>query len=101
MGAVNGDGGPVPPGQMGLNSSAWYSTGLGGSESTGGLESPDLATVGVVPVYQSSQGDPVRVTVGVGDTFSSSSDTAIVPSPLLPPGADVTGIGNIRAPGSV
>ena len=99
-GVVNGDGSPLPSSQMGLPTTEWYNTGLGGSPSAGGMESPPLATVGIVPVYQSWQSDPDRVVVGVGDTFGSSSDTAVIPSAPLPPGADVTGIGQIRPPRS-
>jgi hypothetical protein len=72
---------------------AYYSTGLDGSASTGAMESPPLMTVGIVPVYQSSQGDLDRVTVGVGDTFSASGDNPVVPSALVPGYADATGIG--------
>jgi len=96
MGAVNGDGAALPGEQMNLPTSGWYSTGMGGSPSTGAMESPPLATVNIVPVYQSSQGTPDRVTVGVGDTFSSSSDTAVIASALLPGAAYAaeTGIGH-------
>jgi hypothetical protein len=96
MGVINGDGAPLPGQQMGLPTSAWYGTGMAGSQSTGAMESAPLATVAIVPVYQSSQGDPDRVTVGVGDTFSSSSDHAAADSPLLPGGAGTavaTGMG--------
>ena len=72
---------------------AYYSTGLDGSESTGAMESPPLMTVGIVPVYQSSQGDLDRVTVDVGDTYSASGDNPVVPSALVPTYADATGIG--------
>jgi hypothetical protein len=93
MGAINGDGDRLPGQQMGLGTASWYQTGLAGSPGTGGMESPPLAEVSIVPVYQSSQGSPDTVQVGVGDTFSSSSDTAVVVSPLVPPMADSTGIG--------
>jgi hypothetical protein len=74
---------------------ALYSTGYPGSPSTGALESPPLMAVSIVPVYESSQGELDRVTVDVGDTFSSSSDTVVVTSPLLPgaPYAAKTGLG--------
>jgi hypothetical protein len=82
---------------------AFYSTGLGGSDGTAAMESAPLASVGIVPVYQSSQGDLDRVTVDVGDTFSSSSDSAVVESPLLPGSAYAaeTGIGHghVHGPG--
>jgi hypothetical protein len=74
----------------GMAPGAYYGTGMAGSPGTAALESPPLMSVGIVPVYQSSQGDLDRVTVDVGDTFSSSSDSAAVASPLLPgagPGA--------------
>jgi hypothetical protein len=93
VGAINGDGDRLPGQEFGLATAAWYQTGLGGSPGTGGMESTPLAEVSIVPVYQSSQGDPDRVQVGVGDTFSSSSDTAVVVSPLVPPMADSTGMG--------
>jgi hypothetical protein len=81
---------------------AFYSTGMDGSDGTAAMESPPLASVGIVPVYQSSQGDPDHVTVGTGDTFSSSSDSAVVPSPLLPAAAYAaeTGIGRGRVRGA-
>jgi hypothetical protein len=80
---------------FGIAPSAFYNSGLGGSPSTEAMESPPLMTARIVPVYQSSQGTPDTVTVDVGDTFSSSSDTAVVASPLLPGAAyaGTTGLG--------
>jgi hypothetical protein len=79
----------------GIAPGAYYGTGLGGSPGTEAMESPPLMTARIVPVYQSSQGTLDPVTVDVGDTFSSSSDTSVVASPLLPGAAyaAATGIG--------
>jgi hypothetical protein len=79
---------------------AFYSTGLGGSPSTGAQESAPLMSVGIVPVYQSSQGDLDRVTVDVGDTYSASGDVPVMVSALCPPYADSTGIGKGRVRGA-
>jgi hypothetical protein len=93
MGVINGDGAPLPGEQMGLPTSGWYSTSYEGSPATGAMEAAPLATVTVTPTLQSSQIDPDRVTVSVGDTFSSSSDTVVIQSFLTPSHADTTGIG--------
>jgi hypothetical protein len=60
----------------GIGTGGLYSTGAGaGSEGiTAAEDGAPLATVGIVPVYQSSQGAPDMVDVNVGDTYSASSD---------------------------
>jgi hypothetical protein len=57
------------------------------------MESPALARVSVVPVYQSSQGDLDQVTVGIGDSYSGSGDLPVSPSALVDASAATTGIG--------
>jgi hypothetical protein len=98
MGAINGDGDRLPGQEFGLSTAPWYQTGMGGTPGTAGMEAPPLARVTVTPLFQSSQVPPDPAVVSIGDTFSSSSDSAVVESPLLPGSsyASVTGIGHGR-----
>lgn len=100
-GVINGDGSPLPSSQMGLSTSAWYSTGFPGSPS------PNTAAATAGPVV----GNPVvstplassqvpenmpRLPVTSGDTDGMSGDLPVRVTALCPPGADVTGIGKGR-----
>jgi hypothetical protein len=86
----------------GVSPQGFYSTGLPGSEgiTAAATAGPVVGTPVVSVPFASSQPAASRPVIAVtsGDTFSASDDLAVhVGTPLLPAGADTTGIGGGHA----